>query len=113
MSLDTGEISDGFHTFNELYEHRTMLFLALIAAYPDRCWYSEQHHDGKGFEGFILVGMDLPCGPISYHLLEKYGKYLDALGVVHLSAAPAWDGHTPSDVVKRLQTWVLAQTMPD
>lgn len=111
--VHSGDTSDGYHTFNELYEHRTFLYLALVGAYPDLCWWSEWHHDGTRFDGFILVGMELPNGQISYHLQEKYGKYLEKLGTAHLEKAPAWDNHTPADVVKRLQDWLLSRMIPD
>ncbi len=47
----TGETSDGYHTFNELYEHRHWLFLCLLAGhagiYP--MWMSKAHYDGSSF----------------------------------------------------------------
>lgn len=38
--------SDGYHTFYELYEHRTALFAALCNTYNDRSWKSFKHADG-------------------------------------------------------------------
>lgn len=39
-----GEISDGYHTFDELYEHRTAIFAAIFAAlckaHPENSWKS-------------------------------------------------------------------------
>jgi len=29
MTMDTGKISDGYHTFDELYDHRITLWIAL------------------------------------------------------------------------------------
>ena len=37
---DIGELSDGFHTFNSLYEQRAILFAALVKAYKDKSWKS-------------------------------------------------------------------------
>ena len=36
----TGETSDGYHTFNELYRYRTELFAALCNLFPGRAWKS-------------------------------------------------------------------------
>ena len=37
---DMGEVSDGYHTFNELYAHRVRLFSTLMRAHPDKSWWS-------------------------------------------------------------------------
>ena len=39
----TGETSDGYHTFNELYHHRAVLFSVIVANYPDKAWKSKKH----------------------------------------------------------------------
>ena len=44
---DIGEVSDGFHTFNSLYEQRMILFAALVKAYKDKSWKSYRHEDGE------------------------------------------------------------------
>ena len=53
LPCDPGEVSDGYHTFNELYEHRHALFLALMKAYPQWSWYSGKHHDGSEWQGWM------------------------------------------------------------
>jgi hypothetical protein len=69
MTINTNEISDGYHTFGELYEHRAALFVALINRCTDiPSWISHQHHDGTMFNGYFIAGMNLPTGQISYHL---------------------------------------------
>lgn len=47
IPCDPGEISDGYHTFNELYQHRCALFLALMASNPS----ISKHHDGSEWDG--------------------------------------------------------------
>lgn len=97
-----GDTSDGYHTFDELYEHRMALTLGLMKNCPAISWRSKNHHpDGDPmFEGFFIVGMDLPTGVITYHYkLEHWDKFA---GIKELDYAPLWDGHTPADVVKRL-----------
>lgn len=97
---DMGKVSDGYHTFDELYKHRILLFIALMKSHPDVSWWSEKHSDGTSWDGWIIAGMHLPTGDITYHLNEIYAPYLD--GIQHLEKAPAWDGHTPNDVLSRL-----------
>lgn len=97
----TGETSDGYHTFNELYKHRVALFIALMHAYPAMSWWSRKHHDGTMYDGdWIIAGMDLPNGQITYHMQGTYTQYLQSIR--ELSLAPQFDGHTPQEVVKRL-----------
>jgi hypothetical protein len=101
---DTGEVSDGYHTFNELYEHRHALFLAVGRLTSLHAWKSWTHSDGKGIEGWFLAGIDLPTGTITYHLPERLWDSMPF--AEELDSAPEWDGHTSSDVVNRLFSWV-------
>ncbi|WP_234923241.1 hypothetical protein [Salmonella enterica] len=55
---DMGEVSDGYHTFNELYAHRVRLFSTLMNAFPESAWWSFQHHDGEQWDGWVLAGID-------------------------------------------------------
>jgi hypothetical protein len=100
------EVSDGYHTFGELYDHRRALFAALTRAYPELSWRSKQHHpdDDPMFEGgYFIVGMHLPTGQISYHYKLPHWDDYDV--VPELDHAPKWDGHNASDVVDRLLNW--------
>lgn len=106
MADVSGTTSDGYHTFDELYEHRHALFLALcrrIAGQrPDRVWRSTLHYDGTSFTSWFVMGIDrLPGEQITYHL----PMYLwdETNFATTLERAPEWDGHTPTDVVVRLK----------
>jgi len=102
----TGETSDGYHTFDELYEHRMALTAALCKAYGTaKTWRSKYHAaDGEPmFEGFFIVGIELPTGTITYHYKLEHWDLFD--NVPEWGAAPGWDGHTPADVVGRLNQW--------
>ncbi len=100
----TGEVSDGYHTFDELYEHRCTLYVALVQHVPNRAWRSYLHDDGKGFDGWFVCGIDLPAGPVTYHLPERMWSFLD--GIKTLDRAPKFDGHTSADVIERLTAWI-------
>jgi hypothetical protein len=102
----TDQISDGYHTFGELYEHRTLLFVALMRARPELSWFAQRHSDGSAFPGFFIAGMRLPTGQITYHVEDRWLPLLRAQPIIELAVAPEWDGHTSSDVVRRLTDWL-------
>ena len=98
------DVSDGYHTFGELYEHRAALSAALFCTYSNLSWKSKKHHDGTMIddESFI-VGMQTPFGRISYH----YNLRLwDWFPVQEYPFAPEYDGHTSQDTIERLNKWV-------
>lgn len=104
MSDNTGSISDGYHTFDELYEHRHALLIALMVSNPDISWKSRRHSDGSdSYDGWFLAGMTLPTGQITYHLPNRL---FNACRVVELYVPPKYDGHTSTDVVDRLTNWI-------
>lgn len=39
--IKTGELSDGYHTFNELYYHRAVLFSVICNSHKDIAWKSK------------------------------------------------------------------------
>lgn len=102
------EVSDGYHTMDELYDHRMALSAALFALIKD-CPYdnivvykSKLHHDGTMFEGgYFVVGFVAEnLGQISYHYkLEHWDKFR----IDEYERAPdVYDGHTSKDVIERL-----------
>ncbi len=100
------DISDGFHTFDELYDHRITLFIALcrvvwsFTAVP--VWRSRLHSDGSSFDGWFVLGMNRESGKqITYHLPESRWDECDF--AKELDRAPEWDGHAPADVLERLK----------
>jgi hypothetical protein len=100
---NSGEISDGYHTFDELYTHRTVLFLALMSQMKDSAWWSYYHHDGTYYDDYIIVGINLTKQKtITYHISTKWIRRLINMKIQQLSSAPEWDGHTSRDVLIRL-----------
>jgi hypothetical protein len=92
------DLSDGYHTFDELYEHRNMLFLSLCLSMRHDAWMTEPS------EGWFVVFLELITGQISYHIPEKYyGRLLGRIGV---DKDYKWDGHTSADAVNRLDQLV-------
>lgn len=101
-----GNTSDGYHTFNELYEFRLAYNVALFneaAKYGNyNVHKSKRHYDGDlCFNGdyFIVVAI-LPKGQISNHYELKYW---DLFKIPEFEQALfPFDGHTGQDVIYRL-----------
>jgi hypothetical protein len=98
----TGSTSDGYHTFDELYHHRAVLFSVIVAMFRGRSWKSLHHHDGTMYDGMFIVGIDTPAGPATYHYDVE--PYWDMFPCRVLDRAPEWDGHTPDDAIERIGT---------
>lgn len=106
-----GETSDGYHTFNELYEFR-MLYNAAwfnslafefdeygLGSKPVKSW---RHSDGELCfgGGWFVVSVTLPEGQITNHYEEKdWSLFM----IDEVDKAPEWDGHTSKDVISRLR----------
>lgn len=98
---DIEDLSDGFHTFRQLYYQRMMLFASIVKQNKDRAWKSLRHEDGElcfGGEWFI-VGIDTPEGSYTYHYEANYYSLFDCK---ELERGKHWDGHTEKDVTRLL-----------
>lgn len=96
----TGETSDGYHTFDELYDHRARLFSVIVRDHRYSAWKSRLHHDGTMYEGMFIVGVETPQGQATYHYdVDPYWEIFDCKELVR---APEWDGHTPEQAISRI-----------
>jgi hypothetical protein len=113
----TGETSDGYHTFNELYRFRRLYNAALFNEWATLGKFSvhksKRHHDGEECFGggwFIVVAI-LPGGQISNHYeladwnLFKVPEAEKALF--------EFDGHSPADIANRLESLILPAAPKD
>lgn len=114
VSCETGQVSDGYHTFDELYDHRCLLFLAFqsllfqTTGFSDKyAWKSKNHWtDGKVepvWDGWFVVGVEVSETQITYHIPMKYWSLAS---VPEVDSGPEYDGHTSADVIERLKTWL-------
>jgi len=101
VKSDIGETSDGYHTFNELYEHRTALFATLCNMRYDISWKSMKHDDGTMYDGMFIAGIETPDGQYTYHCDMKY-LYMFAY-TPEVDKAPPYDGHQPKDYPRLLR----------
>lgn len=105
-----GTASDGYHTFNELYDHRISLFIALCAEVDARTptgyvWRSKKHSDGSAIDGWFVMGIGTqPGDQITYHLPLSRWDETEWLGT-ECPMAPEFDGHTSADVLQRLKRY--------
>ena len=100
-----GDMSDGYHTFNELYHHRAILFSVICNMFKDKAWKSLMHHDGKMYDGMFIVGIETPNGQATYHY--DVDPYWGLFNVKELENAPEWDGHTPDEAIERIKSLVV------
>jgi hypothetical protein len=111
-----GNTSDGYHTFNELYDFRMSYNAALFNEWAESGKHSvhksRRHHDGElcfGGGYFVVVAV-LPEGQISNHYKEKYWDLFDIPQAE--KALFEFDGHTGSDVLSRLKSYRPQQAEP-
>lgn len=103
---------DGYHTIEELYDHRITLFIVMCHLItdvnsffhtPKDVWRSKTHHDGSVFDGWFIMGIGKESGKqISYHL--PLSRWEETSFAETLDRAPEWDGHTSDDVLQRLKS---------
>jgi len=104
------QVSDGYHTIAELYDHRIALFIALCKQiqqqpYDDDAkfgvWRSKKHSDGTdAYEGWFVLGYGTKDGEIvTYHLPLSYWEKTNFAQEIERSH---FDGHTSQDVLVRL-----------
>jgi len=106
--FETDKVSDGYHSFEELYEFRKVYNAVLFNEWTEQGKYfvhkSKKHDDGElcfGGEWFIVVAM-LPSGLISNHY---HIKDFDLFKIPETEKCLfEFDGHTSNDVLQRLKS---------
>lgn len=106
-----GDLSDGYHTFNQLYYQRMMLFATIVKQNKERAWKSWKHEDGELCfgGGWFIVGIDTPMGSYTYHYEDNYYSLFDC---VELERGKHWDGHTEKDVTRLLSLTAVYPKVP-
>lgn len=115
-----GQVSDGYHTFDELYHYRALYNAAFFTHLYGEYMLSDtpvgapiksrKHSDGKfcfdaDGEWFIVMAQ-LPTGQISNHY---HADYWDLFNVLEVETAPEWDGHTPKEAAERLEKYLKGE----
>lgn len=107
--LDMGNVSDGYHTFNELYRYRMLYnaaFFNELAKGDVKVCKSHKHYDGEECfgGGWFIVMAELPTGQISNHYENRYWGLFN---IPELETAWKWDGHTPNEVADRIESYLI------
>lgn len=103
------QVSDGYHTFDELYDHRITLYIALCAAqrlFTDKeVWRSKRHSDGElcfGTGTQFVLGINSKAGEqITYHI--PIGRWDETNFAITLEKGHEWDGHSSADILDRIK----------
>jgi len=105
-------VTDGYHTFGELYNHRVRLFVMFCILFGFQgkkmqrlVWRASYNHDGSKWDGWFILGIFPKEGEqITYHVPMKYW---DMVGFAETYIQnPHYDGHTSQDVAERLDNWI-------
>ena len=103
--------SDGYHTFDELYEYRLLYNALVFNEWAKKGLYdvhlSFKHHDGEpcfGKDNFFVVVAETPVGQISNHYA---GRHKDLFNVSERELANEWDGSDSRMIAKRLKLMIL------
>ena len=115
--VDSSLVSDGYHTFAELYRYRMLynaLWLNAVHAFNRHdesmqvdmdIHKSRLHDDGTmpfGDDWFIVV-VTLPTGQVSNHYrIEDWDKFQ----IPERERAAEWDGHTPEQAADRMSAYL-------
>lgn len=101
------EISDGYHTFNELYEFRKIYNACLFNEWAKTeaipVYKSKRHYTGEECfgGGWFIVVAETPFGQISNHYeLKDWDLFQVPCAEKSLVE---FDGHTSKDVLERLE----------
>lgn len=106
---DMGNVSDGYHTFNELYKYRMLYnaaFFNELAKKGDiKICKSHKHYDGEECfgGGWFIVMAELPTGQISNHYENQYWELFN---IPELDTAWEWDKHTPNEAADRIESYL-------
>jgi len=110
-------ISDWYHSFKEVYDHRVVLFIALCNTLNNidyllqdnddkivdskKPWKSKLHFDGTMWESWFIAGIGTDkWDMLTYHLPMSEWDNLNAQFLVH---TPEWDWHKSDDVLLKLR----------
>ena len=96
--IDISKISDGYHTFDELYKHRCLLFALICNQNKHIAWKSKLHFDGSMFDDYFIVGIKTQYGNISYHY---HINNWDLFKIAELANAPEYKGEINERIISQ------------
>lgn len=100
LPVHPSEVSDGYHTFAELYDHRVALWINLLILHKDKAFKTYLDDEGTKMDGWFISGLNTRFGQITYHLPDNLWSKLN---IKEVDCNADYDGHSSEDVLKRLQ----------
>ena len=93
-----GAVSDGYHTFDELYRNRHFLFINVLKAHQENAFITRKNKEGEEWIGWFIAGINTSIGQISFHLPEEYWEVCARIAKV-IDRNADYDGHNNKDVL--------------
>jgi hypothetical protein len=91
------DVSDGYHTIDELYEHRCSLFILLCQQHKELVFWKMD----MSSPGWFILYIETKYGQISYHIKDSFLPMVKNFAVE--DPEHVWDGHTSKDVLERME----------
>lgn len=104
---DVEKLTDGYHSYESLYDMRLAFTTLLAKVMPSRCYKSKLYSDGSIMfgGGWFLFVCHLPTRAgvktISFHYENRYWHRFN---IKIRTRAEPYDGHTTDDVINSLST---------
>lgn len=106
---DFDHVSNGHHTFEDLYNQRLILTAVIVNTYPYISWKTKRDEYGEPWfddtedmtnpDNHFLVSITTPKGEYGYHY---HNRYWNMFNCKELARSNHWDGYTSDDVDRLL-----------
>ncbi len=100
-TVKTDSISDGYHTFGQLYDHRITLYIAFCYMLQVRGSVMPWRY--KESKDWFILG--IPSPQITYHL--PMSRWEECNFADTRLVKPEFDGHNSDDVIDRIKSFYL------
>lgn len=105
LPCEVSQVSDGYHTFSELYDHRCLLWVNVLQLNKNKAFKTWRDDAGEKWDGWFIAGLDTDFGQITYHLAENLWSLLN---VKETEKNEGYDGHTSEETLQRLKKLAVA-----
>ena len=101
-NISVKKISDGHHTFEDLYKNTLILFCTLCISNPDISWKEKKHLNEENnpmFKGDFIAGINTPEVIATYHFKLEFW---DLFQIPEIEKASKYDNYDNATVLKRI-----------
>jgi len=102
VAKDPGEISDGYHTFSELYAARHILFVNVCLMSPNIAFWTHRSKEGEVMDGWFILGLQSSNEQLTFHLPVEYLHYVKGV-IKEVERNKLYDDHGGVEVLERLK----------